>query len=234
MRNITIALIGLVLLWNAQAFAATITGTIVFEGEPRRNRPIELEADPVCMTLHTETIYSESLVLGEGQTLANVLVSVTGGLPDKEYPVPTEPVVLNQKGCVYRPHVFGIRAGQPLKILNPDGTLHNVHPMSKVNTEFNLAMPKFKKTATKTFKEPEAIFPIKCDVHPWMSAWCAVMSHPFFSVTGMDGAFRIEGLGAGTYEIEAWHEKLGTQTATVTIGADETQTANFSFSIPTK
>lgn len=225
---------GLVLMWTAPALAAAITGTVVFEGEPRKNRPIAMEADPVCEEKHSERVYMELLVFGEGQTLANVFVSISGGLPDKDYPVPEEPVELGQAGCVYTPHVFGIRAGQDLKITNPDGTLHNVHPMPKVNREFNMAMPKFRKSATKSFDKAEAIFPIKCDVHPWMGAWCAVMSHPFFDVTGLDGTFSIEGLGAGTYEVQAWHEKLGLQSATITVGADDAASADFTFAMPAK
>jgi plastocyanin len=176
----------------------------------------------------------EVLVLGPGQTMGNVFVQVKSGLPKKDHPVPKEPVVLDQKGCTYSPHVFGIRAGQTLNIMNSDGTLHNVHVMPKVNRVFNLAMPKTKTMATAVFDKPEAMFPIKCDVHPWMGAYIAVMSHPYFSTTGKDGKFTIKGLDAGTYEIEAWHERLGTKTATVTVTANETKAVNFKFSVPTK
>jgi len=135
---------------------------------------------------------------------------------------------------MYNPHVFGIMVGQPLKILNPDGTLHNIHVLSKINPEFNLAMPKFRKEMTKTFKKEEFMFTIKCDVHPWMGGWASVMSHPYFAVTADDGQFSIAGLPAGTYEVEAWHEKLGTRSASVTITDDETKELNFTFSRPEK
>ena len=215
-------------------FGATITGTIKYEGDVPKFQEIKMDADPLCLAKHKEAMFPDTLVLGDGNTLANVFVKVKSGLAKKDYSVPSEPVVLDQEGCHYQPHVMVVRVGQPLKILNPDGTLHNVHALSKVNTEFNLAMPQFRKEATHVFDKEEDFFPIKCDVHPWMASWCTVISHPFFSVTQKDGKFAIAGLDAGTYEIEAWHEKLGTQTISVTVTADETKEANLTFSRPAK
>ena len=172
--------------------------------------------------------------MGEDNTMANVFVYVKSGLPDKTYPVPEEPAILDQVGCMYVPHVLGVRAGQTIEIRNSDGTLHNIHAMPKTNRAFNMAMPKTMKKANKVFSKEEFMFPIKCDVHPWMNAWCAVMSHPYFHTTEKDGKFTIEGLEAGTYEIEAWHEKLGTRTQKITVGADDSKTVDFSFAIPTK
>ncbi len=230
-RLLTLGMVtGFIVLYGISAMAGTISGTAVYEGTVPAPKQIDMSEVEDCAIKHGEPVYTETLVVGEGNTLANVFIQVKSGLPDKEFPLPEEPVVLDQAGCMYSPHVFGIRAGQPLKIKNPDGTLHNVHVMPKVNQEFNIAMPKFKKTSTKVFDKPEAAFPIKCDVHSWMGAWCFVMSHPYFSVTQKDGTFSIEGLAAGTYEIEAWHEKLGVQTTTVTIAADETKAADFTFS----
>lgn len=216
------------------AFAATITGTVLYEGKVPKLKAITMDADPICARKHSEKVRVEVLVLGEGQTMANVFVHVKSGLPQKTYPTPTDPVVVDQVGCMYSPHVFGIRTDQTLTILNSDGTLHNIHAMPKVNRAFNIAMPETKTTANKVFTKQEFMFPIKCDVHPWMGAWCAVMSHPFFATTGKDGKFTIEGLEAGTYEIEAWHERLGTRTATVSVTTDETKTVDFSISIPSK
>ena len=227
-------LLGLVLLSGIPAFGASITGTIVYEGKVPKMKAIKMDADPSCAMKHTEPARMEILVLGAGQTMANVFVHLTKGVPNKEYPVPKEPVVMDQKGCTYTPHVFGIRAGQTLKVLNSDGTLHNVHAMPKKNRVFNLAMPKSKTTATNVFKKAEFMFPIKCDVHPWMGAYCAVMSHPYFDTTAKNGKFTIKGLAAGTYEIEAWHERLGTRKQSITVTADETKTVDFSFSVPTK
>ncbi len=222
------------LLLTSVSFAATITGTIIYDGEVPQFKEIKMDADPICLSKHTDAVFPETLVVGEGKTMANVFVRVKSGLAAKTYPVPATPVTLDQHGCHYRPHVFGIMVGQELKILNPDGTLHNVHALSKVNPEFNLAMPQFRKEVSKTFEKEEFMFPFKCDVHPWMESWCAVMTHPFFAVTEKDGKFSIAGLDAGTYEIEAWHEKLGAQTLSVTVGADETKTADFTFTKPSK
>ena len=214
----------------ATAGAATISGTVKYEGAVPTFKAIKMDADPICLTHHTDPVYPQTLVLGDGNTMANVFVYVKSGLAQKDYPAPAEPVVLNQKGCAYDPHVFGVMVGQTLKILNPDGTLHNVHVLSKVNQEFNLAMPKFREEITKVFDKPEFMFPLKCDVHPWMAGWGAVMSHPFFSTTQKDGKFTIANLPAGTYEIEAWHEKLGVKTVSVTVAEGDNQTTDFTFS----
>jgi plastocyanin len=164
--------------------------------------------------------------------MGNVLVWVSKGLPaGKTYPAPSTPVTLDQNGCQYKPHVMGIMVGQQYKILNSDGVLHNVHTLPKVNASFNKAMPPTLKEATTVFSKPEAVFTIKCDVHPWMQAFMAVFTHPFFSATGTDGKFTISGLDPGTYEITAWHERLGTQTASITVGASDTKTQNFKFAI---
>ncbi len=222
------------LLLAVSAQAGTISGTIKYDGKVPQFKPIEMQADPICLSQHTSAIFPETLVLGPDNTMANVFVYVKGGLPaGQTYPIPAEAVVLDQKGCKYTPHVIGVMVKQPVKILNPDGTLHNVHVLSAKNAEQNFAMPKFRAEMTHTFDTAEFMFPVKCDVHPWMGAWVAVMPHPFYSVSKEDGKFSIANLPAGTYEIEAWHEKLGTQKATVTIGADETKEANFTFSRPT-
>jgi plastocyanin len=165
--------------------------------------------------------------------VGNILVWVSKGLPSgKTYPVPKTPAVLDQNGCQYKPHVMALMAGQPYKILNSDGIVHNVHALPKINTPFNKPMPATVKEATVTFPKAEANFPIKCDVHPWMNAFVGVFDHPFFSVTGADGKYTISGLDAGTYEITVWQERLGTQTASVTVGASDSKTQNFKFAMP--
>ena len=127
---------------------------------------------------------------------------------------------------------MGIMVGQTYRILNSDGVLHNVHALPKINPQFNRAMPPTLKEATAKFDKEEPMFQIKCDVHPWMNAYVGAFTHPFFSVTGTDGKFTISGLPPGTYEITAWHERLGTQTATITVGANDTKTQNFKFAAP--
>jgi plastocyanin len=216
------------------AFAAsTITGTITYDGKVPNLRPLAMNADPACAKKHSGPVPNEMLVLGNGNTMGNILVWVSKGLPaGKTWPAPKEPVVLDQKGCVYVPHVMGIMVGQQYRILNSDGVLHNVHALPKVNKGFNRAMPPTVKEANATFDKPEPVFQIKCDVHPWMSAYVGVFTHPFFNVSGTDGKFTISGLDPGTYEITAWHERLGTQTASITVGANETKTHAFKFAPP--
>lgn len=214
------------------ACSATISGVVKYEGAAPKFKEIKMDADPLCLEKHTGSVFPQTLLLGEGNTMANVFVHVKNGLPNQTHTAPTQPVVLTQHGCMYDPHVFGVMVGQPVKILNPDGTLHNVHAMSKVNPEFNLAMPKFRTEATKVFDKAEFMFAFKCDVHPWMLAWGSVMSHPYFATTKQDGKFTIDNLPAGTYAIEAWHEKLGTQTASVTLADGEAKEISLIFSKP--
>jgi plastocyanin len=223
-------------VWQIVAFAASsVTGVVTFDGKVPTIRPLAMEADPACAKMHAKPAPNEMLVLGSGNTMGNILVWVSKGLPSgKTWPAPKTPVTLDQKGCTYVPHVMGIMVGQPYRILNSDGILHNIHTLPKVNPSFNKGMPATLKETSTVFAKPEAVFNIKCDVHPWMSAYVAVFTHPFYSVTGTDGKFNITGLDPGTYEITAWHEKLGTQTASITVGANESKAQNFKFSTPAK
>lgn len=222
--------------WPGVALAAsTITGTVVFDGKAPTLRPVSMDADPECAKKHSGPVPPETLVLGNGNTMGNIMVWVSKGLPDgKTWPAPKTPAVLDQKGCQYVPHVMGIMVGQAYRILNSDGILHNVHTLPKINRGFNKPMPATLKETTTTFDKPEPVFQIKCDVHPWMSAYVGVFTHPFFSVTSTDGKFTISNLDPGTYEITAWHERLGTQTASVTVGANDKKSQDFKFAVPAK
>jgi len=223
-------------MWPGLAVAASsINGTITFDGKVPPLKPLAMDADPACAKKHSAPVPNEMLVLGNGNTMGNIMVWVSKGLPaGKTWPAPKTPVTLDQKGCQYVPHVQGIMVGQAYKILNSDGILHNVHALPKINRGFNRPMPGNVKEATATFDKAEPMFQIKCDVHPWMNAYLGAFTHPFFSATGTDGKYTISGLDPGTYEITAWHERLGTQTATVTVGANETKSQNFKFTTPAK
>jgi plastocyanin len=228
-------LVGLLLFPGAVFAASTITGTVTFDGKVPPLKPLSMDADPACAKKHSKPVPSEMLALGTGNTMGNILVWVSKGVPaGKTYPAPKTPVTLDQQGCVYVPHVQGIMVGQSYRILNSDGVLHNVHALPKVNPAFNKPMPPTLKETTTTFTKPEPVFQIKCDVHPWMNAYIGVFTHPFFSATATDGKFTISGLDPGTYEITAWHERMGTQTATVTVAANETKSQNFKFTLPAK
>ena len=210
------------------ATAATVTGKVKFEGTAPASQPIKLSADPYCQKANPG-LTTETEIVGKDGSVENVFVYVKDGLGNRTFPTPSEPVVMDQKGCHYTPHVFGIQVGQPLQIVNSDDTLHNVHGLPKANKEFNQGQPIQGMKMTHTFSTTEVMVPFKCDVHGWMNAWVGVLDHPYYAVTSADGSFSLKGLPPGTYTIEAWHEKLGTQTQTVTVGDREANDIAFTF-----
>jgi plastocyanin len=214
------------------ATAGGIKGMVALEGTAPANEPIRMNADPVCVKTASGPQSQETITVGaDGKSLANVFVYVKDGLGNYVYDTPTTPVVLDQKGCRYIPHVFAVRVNQPLEIVNSDPTLHNVHATPKANQEFNNGQPIQGMKMQHTFTAKEVMVPFKCDVHGWMNAFLAVMDHPYYAVTGADGSFSIASLPPGTYTVEAWHERLGAATQSVTIGASETKDVTFSFKI---
>jgi plastocyanin len=213
---------------NAET-AGNITGRIIFEGTPPKPGIIRMDSDTNCVQAGTAPTDETIALVGGDGALENVFVYVKDGLGTLRFPIPSTPVVLDQKGCQYVPHVLGVQVGQNLEILNSDPTLHNVHAVPKANQEFNMGQPLPGIKHTHQFSTREVMVPFKCDVHPWMSAWVGVLDHPYFAVTGVDGSFSLEGLPPGTYTIEAWHETLGTQTQSVTIGEKESKDITFSF-----
>jgi plastocyanin len=210
------------------ATAANLKGSIRLEGTPPEAQTINRRSDPYCE--QQGEAKAQNFVVSNGG-LQNVFVYVKDGLGELKFPVPTTPVVLDQQGCIYVPRVFGIQAGQTLEILNSDETLHNVHALPNNNREFNRGQPLKGLKQTHVFTTAEVMVPFKCDVHNWMNAWVGVLNHPFYDVSGPGGAFDIQNLPPGTYTIEAWHEKLGTQTQTVTIGPKETKELAFTFKL---
>jgi hypothetical protein len=189
-----------------------VSGKVRFNGNPPpAPAPIVMDCDPNCAALNRAPVFPEDVVLNRDRTLMNVLVHVNSGLEGKTFPVPPEPVVLDQVGCRFAPHVFGIQVQQPLEILNSDATNHNVHALAKKGRSFNLGMPTKGMKVRQKFYRPENSPPvrIKCEVHPWMTAWCGVFDHPYFAVTDGKGQFRIPNLPPGRYTLTAWHEKYG-------------------------
>jgi plastocyanin len=209
------------------ATAGAVTGVVKFEGTPPAREPISMDSDPYCQQQPGNT--TEAVVVGEGSGLQNVFVYVKDGLGSRVFPVPSTPVVLDQKGCRYSPHVLGIQVGQTLELASSDNTLHNIHAVPEQNREFNKALQLAGLKHTHTFSTKEVMVPFKCDVHKWMNAYVGVLDHPFYAVTTGDGRFELKGLPPGTYTVEAWHEKLGTQTQTVTIAEKQTSDLAFTF-----
>ena len=213
---------------SAPAGSASIHGSIRFDGTAPSQDKIQMNADPVCQQQHTTPVYAEDVVVNANGTLKNVFVYVKSGV-NGSLSAPSQPVTLRQSGCWYAPHVFGIQANQPLEIVNDDSTLHNINAKPTANQPFNVAQPVKGMKTTKKFTTPEIMVKFKCNVHPWMNAYAGVTDNPFFATSSDTGSFTIKGLPAGTYTIEAWHEKYGTQTQDVTVGNGESKSLDFTF-----
>lgn len=207
---------------------ASVRGAVRFEGTVPKSKPISMAADPSCAHQHSSPVFDQEVMTDAKGDLQNVVVFVSEGLGDRTFEPPAEPAVVHQKGCLYQPHVVAVRANQPLHVVNDDPTSHNIHPTPANNREWNKAEPPGT-SLDESFAREEISIPVKCNVHPWMHGYIAVFKHPFFAVTGKDGTFDLSSLPPGTYTIKAWHEKLGTSTQTITVGANETKEISFVF-----
>jgi plastocyanin len=207
------------------ANAATVTGKVSFAGDKPAMRNIDMSANPACARAHTGGPQkSEEVVVNDNGTVRYAFVWVKAGVPDRQWPAAAAPVELDQEGCMYKPHVIGVMTNQDIKIVNSDPTNHNIHPLPKVNQEWNESQPPKGDSKLKHFAREEIMIPVKCNVHPWMKSYMAVLSHPYFQVTGKDGSFEIKNVPPGTYMLTAWHESLGTTDMSVTIGPKEDKT----------
>ncbi len=211
------------------AVAATIRGVVTFDGEAPVMSEIDMSEEPVCAEKYAPgPPMTEQVVVADG-LLANVFVYVKEGLQG-EWPAPADVVELDQDGCRYRPHVVGVQAGQTLLIRNSDAVLHNINTQPTANRGFNISQPQVGMESRREFSRAEVMIPVKCDVHGWMSAYVGVVDHPYFAVSGGDGAFTIGSLPPGTYTVEAWHEAYGAVTQEVTVGEAGTADVSFAFS----
>jgi Carboxypeptidase regulatory-like domain len=234
MRTLGIAVVvvaALTAAGRAPQVGGTISGKVRFTGTKPVMPKIDMSDEAVCKNKYTTPPTEEAVVVNPNGTLANVFVYVKAGLPaGYAAPAPAGAVVLDQNGCRYHPHVFGMVAGQTLSIKNSDGILHNIKALGKKNRPFNVSEPTtMTMDRPRAFPVPEVMVSLECNVHGWMHAYVGVLPHAFFAVTGTDGSFSIKGLPAGTYTIEAWHEKYGTQVATVTVTAAGAKTQDFTF-----
>ena len=206
-----------------------VTGVVKFKGMPAKPVRIDMAADPYCAKTHSSSAAStEDLLTDANGGLENVVVFVSGGLEAATFPVPDEPVMMEQKGCQYKPHVLAMRAGQKLKVVNDDATSHNIHPMPNNNREWNVSQPAGT-PVEQVFAREEVAISVKCNIHPWMRSYIAVVKNPYFAVTDKNGAFELKDLPPGEYTVQAWHEKLGTRTQKITVGAGATKPVEFVF-----
>lgn len=222
----TLSFLFFMALFSANAFAADITGSVIFSGTAPAPKRIDTKSDPSC---GTSSVPAEEITVNGNGTLKNVFVYVKEGLPDQKFEISAPAPVLDQKGCQYTPRVFGVQTGQTLEVINSDPTLHNVHGMPSKSKQFNLGMPVQGMKLKRTFDTPEVMVKLKCDVHPWMSAYAGVLPHPFFSVSDENGNFSIKNLPAGNYTLEAWHEKFGTQQLKVSVDEAGAKPVSFDF-----
>jgi hypothetical protein len=220
-----------VLAASAIAFAGpsggSISGKVTYEGTPARQKPIDMSKEPGCAAQHPTPITTETVVTGPGNALVNVVVYISAGVPDESSP-PAQAATVTQKGCQYLPHVIPMVVNQELKVVNADSNSHNIHPLAKINNEWNKSQPPGTPPFSEKFGKPEFI-PVKCNIHPWMHSSFAVLKNSHYAVSGGDGSFSLPNLPPGKYTITAWHESYGEQTQDVTISGNETKTVNFVF-----
>jgi len=204
--------------------AGATAGKVTYTGTPPKMRPIDMAKEPACVTDHPTPVMTQDVVTGSANSVRYVVVYISGG--DQGAPAATDTVRYDQKGCLYIPHVAVMQVHQPLEIFNDDPHSHNIHPLARVNPEWNKSQPKGAPPIRTAWDQPEFI-PVKCNVHPWMHGYFAVLATSHFSMTDSTGEFSITGLPPGTYTVTAWHERFGTKSQEVTVAGSETKTANF-------
>ncbi len=232
-----LVLVGVPVLLTAQSRGAgsapggTITGHITLNGKPPGNPVIRMGPDPKCADMNRgrQVIQEQAMVTADG-SVANVFVRLEGTFPPS--PVPPNPVVIDQRSCVYAPRVVGVRVGQRLQVRNDDNLLHNVHSSSASNNSFNVGQPSAGMTFDFIPKSPEVMLKLGCDVHRWMTAFVGVMGHPYFAVTDAAGRYSIPHVPAGRYVMKTWHEQFGEQTQTVTVKPGENAAVDFAYAAP--
>jgi plastocyanin len=233
MRKRHVVLAGLAsLVFAAMASAGpgpaggTISGKVTYEGTPAKMKPIDMSKEPSCAKMYTTPPVAETVVTGAGNTLEDVVVYISAGAPDDA--APSTAAVFSQKGCRYIPHVLAFQVNQELRIVNEDQTSHNIHPLPKINREWNKSQPPGTPAIVEKYDKAE-IFPVKCNVHPWMHGNFAVMKNSHYAVTSDGGAFSLPNLPPGKYTVTAWQESYGDQSQEVTITGSETKTVSFVF-----
>ena len=213
--------------------AGSVSGKVTLTGKPAPEKAINMSAEPYCQKAHSSPVIPPTVVADDKGNLGNVIIFVKDGLGDYVFDTPKDSVPLEQKGCMYDPHVVALMVGQTFEVKNDDQTTHNIHPMPKDNREWNKSQAPGTSPIDESFARPEIAIPVKCNVHPWMKSYIFVFKNPYYAITSKDGTFQLKNLPPGTYTIEAWQEKYGTQDQTVTIGPKDSKTVDFKFDAST-
>ena len=212
----------------AQANTGTIKGHVYLSGKLPGNPIIRMGMDPMCSKINAgKRILQEYVVATVDGSLANVFVRLQGNVP--QTPISTQPVIIDQRGCVYAPRVVGVRAGQVLQIKNSDALMHNVHGLSGKDNSFNVGQPAAGMVYQWKAKNEEIMVHLKCDIHNWMNAYIGVVTNPYFAVSDTMGTFQIDKVPPGTYTLQAWHERFGALTKTITVKAGAATTVDFTY-----
>jgi carboxypeptidase family protein len=228
-RNLSIVVVVVVLsamAANPRPSGGSVSGKVTYTGTPAKAKVIDMSKEPSCAKQHATPVTTETVVTGPGDSLENVVVYISAGAPDES--APGQSVKLEQKGCQYLPHLLAFQVNQPLEIVNDDQTSHNIHPLPRLNREWNRSQPPGTPPISEKYDKAEFIL-VKCNVHPWMRGYFAVLKNSHFAVTGSDGGFKLPNLSPGKYTISAWHESYGEQSQDVTVSGSENQTINFAF-----
>ena len=213
---------------SGPAGSATVNGRVTYDGTPKKLRPIDMSAEPNCAKFYQTPPMPDINLTGSDKAMPNVVVYVSAGAPDENF---TGPVVhINQRGCRYTPHIVAVQANQEVWVKNDDAVTHSVHPMARVNTEWNRSQPPGTPPVVIRYTQPEFIR-VKCELHPWMHGVLAVFKNSHHAITDNTGAFTLDNLPPGKYTVTAWHEVYGTQSKEITVGAGQSADLNFTFKV---
>ncbi len=214
----------------SQGATGEITGKVSFNGiRPKRIR-ISMEQDPVCARENQAPVYLEDYEVEPDGSLPNAFVYVKSGLEGRSYPVPKQPVILDQVRCIFRPHVFGVMVGQPIEITSEDPTTHNIHFVPQINRPSNHSLLPGSAPLRARFTKPECMIPVTCNHHRWMYAYVGVTTNPFYAVTGSNGRFTMKGVPPGDYTLAVWTATFGTEDRRITVRANHSISIDFLFS----
>jgi hypothetical protein len=210
--------------------AGTVAGKITYTGAKPKREIVPMDADAGCLAVHAgKPVSDDAIMTGKDGALANAFVYIQSGLEGKHFEPVTEPVLLDQKGCLFAPRIVGVRVGQPLSVSNSDPLAHNIHPMPQNNREWNEQQSPQTPAVQHRFARAEIMIPVKCNVHAWMRAYLGVVDHPYYAVTGADGSFQWSNVPPGEYTVAVWHEKFGAKAAQVKVESSGHATANFTY-----